>query len=159
MPKKAAPPAPDCQNRAERGKRVGEAPAARRSTIWDSSSGGTSEAATEATTHSSVAAVRNRCVTAATRTAANTPVLFLFFMQLTSCLAFVKATVSRLPGQQLAVRADKCFSILHKDHLLHLRKIIEPVRDQKNDLILCHALQIGKDDILRFPVQCRKGIV
>ena len=44
--------------------------------------------------------------------------------------------------------ADGGLSAIHKDDLLHLREVVQAVRDEKDDLIPGVFLQVGKDRIL-----------
>lgn len=55
--------------------------------------------------------------------------------------------------------ADGGFSSVHKDDLLHLREVVQAVRDEKDDLIPGIFLQVGKDRILRVPVKGREWVV
>ena len=55
--------------------------------------------------------------------------------------------------------SDCGLSVFHEDHLLHLREMVQPVGNEKDDLILCIVLQIGKYRIFCFPVKGRKRIV
>ena len=55
--------------------------------------------------------------------------------------------------------ADSGLSAIHKDDLLHLREVVQAVRDEKDDLILGIFLQVGKDRILRVPVEGRERVI
>lgn len=57
------------------------------------------------------------------------------------------------------MRAHERFSVLHKDDLLHLRKVVQAMGNQKYDLILGIGLKIGKNDVLRASIQRGEGIV
>ena len=55
--------------------------------------------------------------------------------------------------------ADRCFSVFHKDHPLHLRKMIQAMGDQEHHLVLSIILQSCKYRILGTAVQCGKRII
>ena len=46
-----------------------------------------------------------------------------------------------------------------KNHLLHLRKVVQPVGDEEHHFVLCIGLQVGKHLVLGAAVQCREGVV
>lgn len=92
-----------------------------------SSSGGSSDAATDAATHKITPTVKKQCAMAAVRRAAATPFLLLVFILLPSCLAFVQLAVDRDRRQKLLMGADSGFSAIHKDDLLHLREVVQAV--------------------------------
>lgn len=89
----------------------------------------------------------------------NTPLFCLVFMHLPSCLALIELAVHRDGGQQLLVRANRRFAVPHENNVLQLREVIQPVRDQEDDLIVCVGLQGCKNGILRAAVQRGKRIV
>ena len=70
-----------------------------------------------------------------------------------SCLAFVQLAVDRDRRQKLLMGADSGLSAIHKDDLLHLREVVQAVRDEEDDLIPGIFLQVGKDRILRVPIE------
>lgn len=69
--------------------------------------------------------------------AVNTQLFCLVFMHLPSCLALIELAVHRDGGQQLLVRANRRFAVPHENNVLQLREVIQPVRDQEDDLMDC----------------------
>ena len=80
-------------------------------------------------------------------------------MHLPSCLALIELAVLRDGDQQLLVRANRRFAVPHENNVLQLWEVIQPVRDQEDDLIVCVGLQGCKNGILRAAVQRGKRIV
>ena len=57
------------------------------------------------------------------------------------------------------MRADDGFAVLHKDDLLHLGEVVQPVRDQEDDLVARVGLEIGEYRVLRRAVERGERIV
>ena len=57
------------------------------------------------------------------------------------------------------MRADRRLAVLHENHLLHLREVVQSMRNQENDLILGVCLQIRKHSVLRLAVKRGKRVV
>lgn len=95
--------------------------------IRASTSGGSSEASTEAAAQSTVPTLSSLCLKAASRTAANTELCFMIH---TSRLTFIQGTIGRDGRAKRFVRPHRGLSVFHEDDLLHLREMIEPVRNQ-----------------------------
>ena len=55
--------------------------------------------------------------------------------------------------------ADGRLSAVHKNHLLHLWEVIQPVRDEEHDLILRIRLQVRKHGILGLSVERGEGVI
>ena len=55
--------------------------------------------------------------------------------------------------------ADSGFAVLHKDHLPHLREVVQPMGDQEHRLVLCVGLQVRKHRILGAAIQRGERVV
>ena len=129
-------------------------PPVRLSMIRASTSGGSSEASTEAAAQSTVPTLSSLCLKAASRTAANTE---FCFMIRTSRLTFIQGAIGR-DGRATAFHAcpPSRLSVFHEDDLLHLREMIEPVRNQNHNFIPRIGFKVGKDLVLRLPDPARR---
>ena len=61
--------------------------------------------------------------------------------------------------QQLRMRAHQRLAVIHENHLIHLRKQVQPVRDQQHDAVPAQLLQMGEHLRLGLLIQGGEGIV